>query len=163
MGKDTNEHITKLGDTNYSDWVGEMHAILMTKEVWGLVKGEDTKPSDAEKEELKKWKTDQNIAAGQIFIALEPSQRVHVKGIEEDPVKMWASLESVHLQKCPSTRFNAMDALFSIRLQENKSLTSLITRIDGAMHRIQSLHPGTFTLADSDGETQVHGSYQGTS
>ena len=67
---------------------------------------------------------------------------------------MWASLKSIRLQKHPSPIFNAMDAFFSIRFQENESLTSLITGIDNAMYRIQSLFLASFTLADSDRGTQ---------
>jgi gag-polypeptide of LTR copia-type len=120
MGKD-GDHVTKLGEGNYNTWVGEMCALLMTKEVWSLVKGECTEPATTEAAELKSWRRDRYIAVGQIYLALEPCQKVHVKGLEEGPVKMWAKLQSVHLQKCPATRFNALDGLFSIRKQEDET------------------------------------------
>jgi len=67
-------------------------------------------------------------------------------------VKMWLKLESIHLQKCPATRFNAYDALFSIRKQDDESLTSVMTRVDQAMQQVKDLHPPTFQLDDLDGE-----------
>jgi hypothetical protein len=146
------ERVKPLGETNYGSWVGEMRALLMTKEVWGLVKGEDVKPDVSEVDALKQWRKDRDIAAGQIYLRLESSQKVHVKGLEEDPVAMWTKLESVHLQKRPSTRFNAYDALFSIRKVPEESLQSLTTRVDKAMSQVQDLRPPAFTLADLDGE-----------
>jgi len=67
-------------------------------------------------------------------------------------VKMWLKLESIHLQKHPATRFNAYDALFSIRKQDDKSLTSVMTRVDQAMQQVKDLRPPTFQLDDLDGE-----------
>jgi len=60
-----------------------MHAHLMTKEVWGLVKGVDVQPDITEKAELKQWCKDRDSAAGEIYLSLESSQKVHVKGLEE--------------------------------------------------------------------------------
>jgi len=105
----------------------------MTKEVWSLVKGEETQSSPSEPKELKTWRLNRDIAAGEIYLSLEPSQLVHIKNLEEDPVQMWKKLESVHLQKRPVTRFNAYDALFSIRKEDNESLSSLMSRVDEAM------------------------------
>jgi len=48
---------------------------------------------------------------------------------------------SIHLQKRPATRFNAYDALFSIRKQDDESLTSAQTRVDQAMQQVKDLRP----------------------
>jgi len=45
---------------------------------------------------------------------VDNTQRVHFRGIKDDPVQMWGALKKVHMQKRPGTRFNAYDALFSI-------------------------------------------------
>ena len=62
-------------------------------------------------------------------------------GISDNPHGMWTKLESVHLQERPGARFNAYDALFSIRKSPDESLTAVMTRIDAAMEQIQNLHP----------------------
>jgi len=54
----------KLGESNYGSWVGDMRVHLMTKEVWGLVKGVDVQPDITEKAELKQWCKDCDSAAG---------------------------------------------------------------------------------------------------
>src|SRR5215510_3977976 len=152
MASDHRSLFPKLGESNYSSWVGNMRVHLMTKEVWSLVKGEETQPSPSEPKELKIWRLNRDIAAGEIYLSLEPSQLVHIKNLEEDPVQMWKKLESVHLQKRPVTRFNAYDALFSIRKEDNESLSSLMSRVDEAMQHVQDLRPSKFTIDDLDGE-----------
>ena len=71
---------------------------------------------------------------------------MHFICISDDPHGMWTKLESVHPQKRPGARFNAYDALFSIRKSPGESLTAVMTRIDAAMEQIQNLHPEKFTL-----------------
>ena len=57
-----------------------------------------------------------------MFFMVEPMQRVHFRGIKDDPVKMWEALEAVHMQKRPGTCFNAYDDLFSIRKRDDVSV-----------------------------------------
>ena len=73
---------------------------------------------------------------------VEPSQRVHFRGIKDDAVKMWGVLEGVHMQKQPGTQFNAYDDLFSIRKHD----------VDDAVHRIHDLWSIGFTLDKLDNE-----------
>ena len=77
---------------------------------------------------------------------VDPSQTVHLKGKEDDPVAMWEQLKSVHLQQRPGARFNAYDDLFSIIKLEEESLQSLANRVDAAMQQIQNLCPRDFIL-----------------
>jgi hypothetical protein len=91
-------------------------------------------------------------AAGWIITLIKPDQRVHIKGMEDNPVKMWERLETVHVVKQAGARFNSYDSFFSIRKKEDESLVALTTWIDGAMQTIQSLRPNTFTLQTLDEE-----------
>ena len=112
-----NRHIslTKLGDSNYSTWKGEMKAVLMRDKCWRIVKGEVTEPDHRLTTEHKEWSERFDMAAGTIYLALEPSQRVHIDTIDSDPVKMWAALETANVSKKAGARFNAFDQLFSIQ------------------------------------------------
>ena len=65
---------------------------------------------------------------------------------------MWDSLRSIHLQKHPSTRFNAYDDLFNIRKTEDESLQSLINRVEDRMKKIKDLRPDGFDLCSLDEE-----------
>ena len=87
-----------------------------------------------------------------MWLMVEPTQRVHFRGIKDDAVKMWGVLEGVHMQKQPGTRFNAYDDLFSIRKHDEEDLQSLINRVDDAIHRIRDLRSIGFTLDKLDDE-----------
>ena len=91
-------------------------------------------------------------AAGEIYPSLSDDQKTHVDAIADDPVKIWAKLESVHMQKKPGMRFNAWEEFFSIFMAENKYLSSLMTQIDAAMIKVKNLCLGTSTLDDLDKE-----------
>ncbi|KDR65192.1 hypothetical protein GALMADRAFT_23159, partial [Galerina marginata CBS 339.88] len=101
---------------------------------------------------LDAWLDKADKASGQIYLMVEPDQRIHFNGITDDPVKMWEALKAVHLQKRPGNRFNAYDDLFSIRKGEEESLQTLINRVDEAICRIQDLRPDKFDLAKLDEE-----------
>lgn len=131
-----------------------MMALLRVNGLWRLVSGQSKKPS-LEGEKLELWLDHQDMAAGLLFLCVEPEQRVYLKGIEDDPVEIWAKLETVHMHKSPVTRFNAYDDLFRIRKGENESFQSLMNRVHEAMLKIQTLRPSGFTLAQCDEELAV--------
>ncbi|PPR05960.1 hypothetical protein CVT26_005704, partial [Gymnopilus dilepis] len=118
---DVQAGIKPLSNANYPEWSGEMKAWLMRNGLWRLVSGKETKPTEATAAE--KWEIKAEKAAGEIFLLVENDQRMHFRGSEEDPVEMWSLLEAAHLSKKPSARFNAYINLFSIRKQDNESLT----------------------------------------
>ena len=95
-----------------------------------LVSGEEKEPGAAEVAELQDWRLRSQKAAGALFLAVEHEQRIHLGGIESNPIAIWAKLESVHLAQRPGARFNAYDALFSIRKHPDESLQALMNRVD---------------------------------
>ncbi len=124
----------------------------MRNGLWKLVSGKLPQPT--EEEELLKWETKAERAAGEIYLLVESDQRVHFRGHEDDPVKMWQLLEAAHLSKKPGARFNAYDDLFSIRKQDAESLVDLGVRIEKSMQAIQNLRPRNFTIEELDEELQ---------
>src|SRR4051812_679041 len=155
MSTSDNNSVAKvkpLSNSNYTEWCGEMKAWLMRNGLWRLVSGKETKPSDPK--EGEKWEIKEEKAAGEIYLLVESDQRVHFRGHEENPIKMWALLEAAHLSKKPGARFNAYDDLFSIRKQDDESLVDLGTRIEKAMQAIQNLRPADFKIETLDEELQ---------
>ncbi|KAA1479767.1 hypothetical protein DENSPDRAFT_846360, partial [Dentipellis sp. KUC8613] len=131
-----------------------MAAYLRTRRLWLIVNGTSKKPSPKPDNStaVEDWEERASQAAGLIFLYLEPSQRIHVQTLQDNPVLMWTTLASVHVQKRPGTRFNAYDDFFSIRLGDGESLQSLMNRIDEGMRSIQALRPETYALKDLDNE-----------
>ena len=97
-----------------------MEAWFRAQALWRLVSGASTAarvsqtPKDGEEKKLEAWQVKVDKAAGIMWLMVENTQRVHFRGIKDDPLKMWDALREVHMQKRPGTHFNAFDNLFSI-------------------------------------------------
>ena len=134
--------------------------MLKTRGWWRIVQGTEKKPEakdekavTAEEEKaMSDWEDKALRAAGELYLSLSDDQKTHVEDISNDPVKIWAKLESVHMQKKPNMRFNAWEEFFSIHMAENESLSSLMTRIDAAMIKVKNLHPTPFSIDELDKE-----------
>ena len=148
----------KLNSSNYPTWSGEMEAWFRASGLWKVVSGSakcpslSSPPKESEQQAYDAWEAKADKAAGWLFLMVESDQRIHFNGIQDDPVKMWDALQSVHLQKRPGTRFNAYDDLFSIRKQEDEFLQSLLNRVDECMKKIKNLRPSPFSLTQLDEE-----------
>lgn len=106
---------TPLNNSNFAKWVGDTAANLREIGCYGIITGTIAPPaSGADDDKIDHYNTRLEKAAGIIYNALEDGQKVHVRGIDGDPVAMWRKLESVHSSKKASQRFSAYDALFSL-------------------------------------------------
>ncbi|KAH7917341.1 hypothetical protein BV22DRAFT_1026535, partial [Leucogyrophana mollusca] len=132
-----------------------MKAHLRTKGLWLLVSGKEKRPASGDDKQAT-WDAKADKAAGELYLGLSPEQRIHIDAVQDDPIAVWSTLASIHVQERPGTRFNAWDDFFSIRKQDDESLSSLIARIEDSMSKIQELRPKDpskpYTLADLDTE-----------
>ena len=126
----------KLGEANYQSWSKDMKAYLMKKRVWGIVKGVDVKPEPGASD-LREWLKDEQLAAGTIYLGLEDGQKSHVDEYQDDPVKMWTELEAIHVQKRPTSRYNAYNALFSIQKDPDETLLKQEALLKGASNTLE--------------------------
>ncbi|KAJ7111810.1 hypothetical protein C8R44DRAFT_632430, partial [Mycena epipterygia] len=94
MSESTHNKLTfpRLNEKNYGTWSGDERAELQRLRVWLIVKGSQVAPTSNDADTNFKWLVDSGKAAGSIYASLDPSQRVHVKGMEENPVAMWKAL-----------------------------------------------------------------------
>ncbi|KAJ8583967.1 hypothetical protein M405DRAFT_827667 [Rhizopogon salebrosus TDB-379] len=155
-GKDSKSNsVTKLTSSNYPTW--------KVNGLWLLVNGSETCPK-SEADAQAKWDVKADKAAGELYLACSVEQRMHIDAVQDDPVKIWTTIASIHLQQRPGARFNAWDDCFSIRKQPDESLSTLIARIEDGMSKIKELRPTggktTYTIKDLDAElicmTMVH-------
>ncbi|KAJ3558122.1 hypothetical protein NM688_g1102 [Phlebia brevispora] len=132
----------------------------MRQGLWGIVSGrvvkpvpvDDKNPTSAEQEKVLSYEEKAEKAVRELYLLVFQKQKVHLAGITDNAAAMWTKLESIHLQKRPSARFNAYDALFSIRKMPDESLTSLMTCVDTAMEKIKNLRPKDFAIDEMDNE-----------
>ena len=137
---------TKLSETNYSAWLPCIKALLMSKKLWLYVIGVIKKPTDDDKDKQQEWLVNAYSASGLILFNIEDSQHIHVEGMEDDPAKLWTTLESIHIQKRPNSRFMAYSTLLSITKQPDESLPSVTNRVEQALKDVKALCPKDYTL-----------------
>jgi hypothetical protein len=138
--------VTKLTSSNYPTWKGEMKAYLRVKGLWLLVNGSETRPK-SDTDAQAKWDVKADKAAGELYLACSVEQRMHIDAVQDDPVKIWTTLASIHLQQRPGARFNAWDDFFSIRKLRDESLSTLTYAPDPSSSELFS----TFSDADHGG------------
>ncbi|KAG1787608.1 uncharacterized protein HD556DRAFT_1434386 [Suillus plorans] len=98
-------------------------------------------PPASQAEEQAKWDQKQDKAVGELFLHCSADQRLHFEDVQDDPIKIWTTLESTHVQQLPATCFNAWNDFFTIRKRPDESLSTLIARIEEGMAKIQRLRP----------------------
>ena len=137
--------VVHLGESNYSQWVADMKAALMMKGCWRIVDKTIPQPSPGS-DKLAEWLEKHDMAAGLIWLTLEQSQKAMVQAHQSDAIKLWEELAKLHAKDSEISRFMAYDDLLSITLQENESLSGLISRVEEAVNRVKLLRPTTYTL-----------------
>ncbi|OSX60780.1 hypothetical protein POSPLADRAFT_1057709 [Postia placenta MAD-698-R-SB12] len=153
----------KLNASNYKSWAGDMAACLRSAGLWRLVSGAHLKPqakdpkalTEAEATLLEKWEVEEAKAAGWLYLMVEADQKVHFSNIDSNPVAMWAALKGVHQRPHAAGRWNAWEALLSIRKSDSESLQAVINRVEDAMQQCKNLRPDKYTLDELDSELTV--------
>lgn len=146
-------NIEKLTQDNYNEWKRVISAYFLTVEAIELVEGTEARPGTRTSNDAARanWEKRNRLAAGCIQMTIDQTNATHTTGIERDAAAQWKKLDEVHNNKSAGSRFNAMDALFNIRMEPSENLQSLMTRVFAAMQRVKSLRPGT--PAASSGQT----------
>jgi hypothetical protein len=156
MSSSSSPSFPKLNDSNYEQWRDSMTAWLKKAKVWRIVEGTRNRPAK-EEAEIRIFEDDWDRAVGELLLWIEDGQKTHVKGVEDDPKKIWEKLKDAHTSKRPLVRFNAYDDFFSIKMKEGETMQQVAGRVDEAMQRIQTLRPTPFTIDQLDKELTVFG------
>jgi Domain of unknown function (DUF4219) len=123
MSSSSSPQFPKLNSHNYNTWSGEMQAWLRAQGVWRIVAATSlapklpATPTDVNIAALDAWELKSDKACGWMYLSIEDDQKIHLKGIEGDPVKIWAALRDVHLQKRPGMHMTTCSLLGSMKMK----------------------------------------------
>ncbi len=141
--------LVKLGHNNYRPWLNGIKPFLQSRKLFGYVRGTEARPSDDDEEALDEFKDNLEAAAGVIKMSLDESQLVHIQGIEDDPQKMWKTLEDVHLPKQATHRFSALSTVLNTQKLPDEPLPSALARVRQSMQQFKALWPPKDYTIDS--------------
>ena len=136
----------RLNENNYLQWSGNFAAYAKRKNYYRLLVGTEGVPEPPFSTDDYDRRLEQ--LSGDLYLSIEDSQKVHITGLLDDPKAMWNTLEAIHIQKRPATRFNAYSTLLSIRKEESETLPTLITRVDKALQDVKGLAGKDFSIED---------------
>lgn len=82
-------HVLELVGHNYLQWKIKMIDVLSSKNLWRLVDGKQTKPTDAK--EFVIWEERYDQAGGLIGQTVAYNLQVHVEA-QDNPIEVWKTL-----------------------------------------------------------------------
>ncbi|KIY68249.1 hypothetical protein CYLTODRAFT_443449 [Cylindrobasidium torrendii FP15055 ss-10] len=137
-----------------------MEALLKTSKLWRVTAGTQPEPeytdpnarTPAEITLHDAWEDARDQAAGIIWLCLDESQQEAIRKVSSNPERMWDTLQELHEQQKPSSRYAALEALLSVRKTEDESLTTYLGRITALMSQYRALRPSDFTLGKFEDE-----------
>ncbi|KZP34560.1 hypothetical protein FIBSPDRAFT_718939 [Athelia psychrophila] len=80
------------------------------------------------------WEDRSERACGIITMSLSPGQKTHSSAAKDDQIEIWKALKTVHAAQEPGNHYNTYDDLFSIKKQEEESLSALIMCTEQAVN-----------------------------
>ena len=129
---ETEKHVksVKLTNSNYKFWAVAMQGKLMIVNAWQIITKDLKRAVDTG--EAEKWLLKRDEATGIILKSLTPTRYIHIKGIMDNPIKMWNRLRAMHWLQVANSHFHAMQKLLSIWREDGELLTDYITWINTA-------------------------------
>ena len=140
---------------NWSWWESEIQPWLSSKGLWRYAKGAVTEPkpkdatavTDAEYRTQEEYQQRLEKAAGELWLAMEEPLRPQFKGKRSTPKDLYDAMKAAFNIQEAGTRFAALSDFFDVNLGDDAeattALTDLLSRVDEAMTRVQSLRPST--------------------
>jgi hypothetical protein len=111
-----------LTSENYHLWKFDMKMLLIGKDVWDIVAGEEILEDDASKKEKLCFKKRENHALSTICLNVSPSVKIYVRNAKTSK-EAWNSLESHFEEKSLSKKIYYRRQLCNTKLEEGSKTT----------------------------------------
>jgi len=129
----------KLTEGNYADWKMRMEALLVEKDLWGVVDRSITEPLGAEGSPAKKaFRKKQAHARAKIVLHVEKECFPYTR--DQDPAIIWDGLARVFRAQGFGSLLTLRHSFWNLRKQDNQSMRSWVAAVKSA----------AFLLEDSD-------------
>src|SRR5579871_1724698 len=95
--------IEKLDSNNYHSWKFKVRMVLIDKELWGVVCGDEPKPTDPD--DLAEWRIKDQKALATIALTVKDSEHIHISNSATSG-EAWEALAKLYEGKGVSRRLN---------------------------------------------------------
>ncbi|KAH9291344.1 hypothetical protein KI387_043468, partial [Taxus chinensis] len=106
---------------------------LMNKNLWGIVNGKETAPTDASK--LLEWQSRDDRAKAIIGLALSDSELHHVD-LDKSSKEIWDTLNKLFGAKAVNAKFSLKLQLYRFKMDEGVSMSSHINNLRSLIRQL---------------------------
>jgi hypothetical protein len=126
-----------LSETNYHEWAFFMEAVLIRKDLLGIVDGTVVHPiGSPNSKPVKAFLQKQKLARAEIILRVSPSQLPHVR--DPDPKAIWDTLRALHQSRGFASRLSLRRRFITMKKDDTQSIQAWVADI----HRV------TFQLSE---------------
>ena len=138
--EEINFRVQKLNSDNYHDWKFDMQMLLMAKDVWEIVSGEETLPDEATNAIRLKFKKRENLARSMICLSVSNSLKIYVRSAQTSK-DAWDALSNHFEEKTLSRKIMLRKKLYSLKMG-GKSAAEHINALRTINDHLQALDDG---------------------
>ena len=124
----TGINFEKLGNENYHSWKFSMKMYLVGKDLWEIVDGSETQPSEEDVEGRRKFRKRANLALAAIGLAVQPNLQIYVRNCKT-PTEAWDSLQGRFEKKTLAKKIFHRRELYHTRMHSGEDMTAHIDPI----------------------------------
>jgi len=109
------------GSSNYRTWKFSMKMLLMAKDLWGVVSGDEGRPSTGS---TKEWEARSQKALANISLSVSAAEQQHI--IDCTSAKeAWDILEKLYEGKGRNRKFMLLEELFKLSMMDDDSVAKM--------------------------------------
>ena len=128
------------GSDNWNTWKFNLKMLLMGKDLWNIVTGDEVLPSDTEvgEDRRRKYKRRDQLAMSLICLNVSESVQIYVRGAESAR-EAWNCLSDHFEEKTLSRKIQLHRKLYNLKLQKGTSMTSHVNSLKMIAEQLESL------------------------
>ena len=126
--------IEKFNGHNFHTWKVKIQLHLMIKNLWGIVKGIETEPTQPPTRVVE-WKNRDNHAKSIIGLALSDSELHHID-LDKSSEEIWEELQKLLSAKAVNAKFSLKLQFFSFKMAANAKMSSHINELKALVKQL---------------------------
>ena len=135
--EETNFRIAQLSSENYHSWKFDMKMLLVGKDVYDIVTGDETLAPGASEAKRTHFKKRDHLAMSMICLAVSPSMKIYVRSANTGK-EAWDALAGHFEEKTLSRKIMYRRKLYNLTM-ENNSATEHINRMKTIVDHLDAL------------------------
>ena len=136
--EDNNFRAEKLTGDNYYNWKFDMRMMLIGKDIWDIVTGDEVLQENASNKERLSYKKRENLALSTICLSVSQSLKIYVRSAKTSK-EAWDSLANRFEEKTLSRKIRYRRQLYALRKDDQNTMTDHINKLKTIAEHLEAL------------------------